>query len=68
MRDLLAPTPLFMPRAKNVWVAGLLAAFFGPAGMAYSTVSGTIVMFAARLALTLLFGRAFVWLARLAFA
>jgi hypothetical protein len=30
--------------SKNVWVAGLLALFLGPAGMIYSTPLGTLVM------------------------
>jgi hypothetical protein len=30
--------------SKNVWVAGLLAFFLGPAGMIYSTPIGALVM------------------------
>jgi hypothetical protein len=37
---------LAQPEAKNVWVAALLAFFFGPIGMIYSTVPGCLVMFA----------------------
>jgi hypothetical protein len=30
--------------SKNVWVAALLALFFGPAGMVYSTPVGALIM------------------------
>ncbi|MGD0733909.1 MAG: hypothetical protein ABR976_02135 [Terracidiphilus sp.] len=38
---------IFVPdrlSSKNVWVAGLLAFFFGPPGMIYSTPIGALVM------------------------
>jgi FtsH-binding integral membrane protein len=37
---------LVQPRAKNIWVAALLAFLLGPLGMLYSTISGCFVMFA----------------------
>jgi energy-coupling factor transporter transmembrane protein EcfT len=37
---------LVQPEAKNVWVAALLALFFGPIGMLYCTVPGCFIMFA----------------------
>jgi hypothetical protein len=37
------PVPL-EPLRKNLWVAGLLAAFLGPMGMIYSTPTGALVM------------------------
>jgi hypothetical protein len=39
--------PIFQsdrPTYKNVWVAALLALFFGPPGMFYSTPIGALVM------------------------
>ena len=38
-------TPVPMePLRKNLWVAGLMAVFFGPIGMTYSTTTGALVM------------------------
>lgn len=42
-----APTACFMPPHKSILVASLLAAFFGPLGMIYTTLIGALVMLAA---------------------
>jgi hypothetical protein len=41
LQSIFAPDRL---TSKNVWVAGLLAFFFGPPGMIYSTPIGALVM------------------------
>jgi hypothetical protein len=61
-RGLAAPPVLAGPRAphagsKSVAVAVLLTFFFGPLGMAYSTVAGCLTMLFLNLAVVLLAGR-----------
>jgi hypothetical protein len=47
---------LFDVRPKVVWVAVLLALFFGPFGLIYCTITGTIVMFVISIVLQFLLG------------
>jgi len=42
---------------KQVWVAVALAFLFGPLGLLYCTITGTIVMMIVSVALALLFGQ-----------
>jgi hypothetical protein len=41
------PAACFMPPHKSILLASLLAVFFGPLGMIYSTLMGAVVMLTA---------------------
>ena len=45
-------------RPKTVWAAVLFALLFGPMGLLYCTITGTIVMTVVSIPLALLLGRA----------
>jgi len=49
--------PLAQAQVKNVWVAVALALFLGPLGMAYCTIPGALVMFAASVFALLFLGK-----------
>jgi hypothetical protein len=55
---MIGSSELLEVRPKQIWVAVLLALFFGPIGLLYCTSTGTIVMLIVSIPATVFFGKA----------